>query len=251
MKTRNILLVVEGRVTEVEFFSRFGELFFDNKTKLVFYPYSSNVYSLYHRLKNYEDMTDTIAVLKEMATTEEQKNLLKRKFAEIYLIFDYDPQETAYSDEKIRAMLSLFDNETELGKIYINYPMMESFRDHRNFSTQDYLKRSISIKDISSEQYKLYVRDIGWNKNIAQITERHFKMLCRMNIIKSNFILYSQNKMPEQINCSLCTNQEQILNKEIELKNEEDTVTVLNTCTFFLLDYFGDKYYRDIANAKK
>lgn len=68
-------------------------------------------------------------------------------FSEIYLIFDFDCQAPQYDDEKLQIMLDFFDNETEHGKLYINYPMIESFKHFK------------SIPDLDFNTYKVYKKD--------------------------------------------------------------------------------------------
>lgn len=52
--------------------------------------------------------------------------------SEIYLFFDYDFHNRNLSLEEInrqvREMLETFNNETEFGRLYIDYPMVESIR---------------------------------------------------------------------------------------------------------------------------
>lgn len=249
MKTRNILLLVEGKVTEVEVFGRIEELFFDKNTKLKFFAYKSNIYSLYRKIKDYEDFTSTIDVLKEIATTKEDKETLSHKFSEIYLIFDFDPQESAYSDIKIKELVQTFNNETEFGKLYINYPMMESMRDHDNFAIKDFLQRMVSLNGLCSEEYKKYISNNGYKKSLKSMTVRHFKKLSKLNIIKSNYIVCGDAKFPEFDKFEYATEQNRILDKQINEKNTKNEFFVLNTCMFFFVDYFGHKYYDDIKKS--
>ena len=49
-------------------------------------------------------------------------------FSEIYLFFDYDFQNTNLTLEemnrRLQEMLEMFDDETDNGKLYINYPWL-------------------------------------------------------------------------------------------------------------------------------
>lgn len=250
LKTRNILLIVEGEVTEINVFDKIGDLFFDKTTKLDFFAYKSNIYSLYQKIKEYKEYTTTIDILKEIATDKKSKKLLNKKFSEIYLIFDFDPQEPAYSDKKIIELVNFFNDEIEFGKLYINYPMMESFRDHTNFNIKDFLNRKVKIDGLTSEIYKSYITQNGYKRNIANMTIRHFKLLSKMNIIKSNFIINNSKTMPEYSNFEHISNQLNILMKQIEIKNSTNSIFVLNTCMMFIIDYFGQRYYGDLLKSK-
>lgn len=249
MKNRNILLIVEGETTEVEVFNKIGTLFFDRKTKLIFYPYKSNIYSLYQKIKEYDELTSTIEILKEIAPNKKIRSILNINFPEIYLIFDFDPQEPAYSDRKIKELTSLFDNETEFGKLYINYPMMESLRDHNNFDLINYLSRYVVLENLSSDRYKDFIKKNGYKKNLDKMTIRHFKKLSKLNITKTNYILNNKKEMPDFNDYYRISNQMLILDKQISQKNSKNEIYVLNTCMMFIVDYFGEKYYKDIKKA--
>ena len=231
-------------------FAKLGQLFLDNKTQLKFFVYKSNIYSLYHKIKEYDEFTDTISILKDLATDSKDREVLSGKFSEIYLVFDYDPQETAYSDEKIMEMVQLFSDETEFGKLYINYPMMESYRDHKNFDLSEFVPKRVDLENLSSESYKAYIEENGYKRNIDKYTQRHFKLLCKINACKANYILNQKIKFPTKQEYEVFLGQKWILAKQIVLKNNESSFYVLNTSSMFLLDYFGDKYYREINDIK-
>ena len=250
MKTRNILLIVEGKITEVEMFEKLGQLFLDKRTQLKFFVYKSNIYSLYHKIKEYDEFTDTISILKDLATNSKDKAVLNGKFSEIYLVFDYDPQETAYSDEKIMEMVNLFSDETEFGKLYINYPMMESYKDHKNFDLSEFVSKRVDLENLSSESYKAYIEENGYKRSIDKYTQRHFKLLCKINACKTNYILNQKIKFPTKQEYEVFLEQKWILEMQIDSKNSEGSFYVLNTSSMFLLDYFGDKYYREISAIK-
>ena len=60
--------------------------------------------------------------------------------SEIFLFFDYDFLNSQLSldeiNRRVEEMLTLFDDETDNGKLYINYPMIESIR----YTRDKYLK---------------------------------------------------------------------------------------------------------------
>lgn len=94
---------------------------------------------LWKQIQKDEYETDLIELIREYNkdAAEKLKGYSRDDFSEIYLFFDYDghncnlsatdPDGTAVLGE----MLETFDNETELGKLYINYPMVEAIRDNK------------------------------------------------------------------------------------------------------------------------
>ena len=63
-------------------------------------------------------------------------------FSEVYLFFDYDghhnniPKKLSGKDA-LEEMLETFNNETELGKLYVSYPMVEAIKEI-SADTRDY-----------------------------------------------------------------------------------------------------------------
>ena len=54
-------------------------------------------------------------------------------------------------------MIDFFNNETENGKLYVNYPMMESYKDCDDFFDEQYQNREVSLKTLFSHKYKQQV----------------------------------------------------------------------------------------------
>lgn len=79
--------------------------------------------------------TDIVEVLRE--NVPDAAHLLKghgrNDFAEVFLFFDFDVHANNLREKNnldaLREMLGVFNNETELGKLYISYPMIEALRD--------------------------------------------------------------------------------------------------------------------------
>ena len=94
-----------------------------------------NIYMLWKKLKADDFDTDIIEVLRESnkKIREQLEGLSRDDFSEVFLFFDYDAHQTnlGKSDDGdvINHMLESFDNETENGKLYISYPMVEALRE--------------------------------------------------------------------------------------------------------------------------
>lgn len=128
MSEKNILLIVEGERREKEFFNQVSKTF---GLKFTIYTYKTNIYSLYSRLKNYDFNADIIGVLKELNSKQPNEVFLDKRFAYVYLIFDFDIQHNSqpglfdYSNLKkninqLKEMANYFNNETDptIGKLY-------------------------------------------------------------------------------------------------------------------------------------
>ena len=58
-------------------------------------------------------------------------------------------------------MLSIFDNETELGKLYINYPMVEAYYDLESLPDPNYNDKTVSLKGLNGKTYKKKIKYMG------------------------------------------------------------------------------------------
>ena len=119
-----ILLIVEGAKREVELVEKLLQEY-KVKVEREIYVYGTNIYELYEKVfLGNEDEMDSIDLLQKLKEKDSNNPILDEKFSDIILIFDYDPQDNRYSEERIKLMLDYFSESTENGKLYINYPML-------------------------------------------------------------------------------------------------------------------------------
>ena len=78
-------------------------------------------------------------------------DILEVNVSEIFLFFDYDFQESRLTLEEnnrhIGEMLEYFNDETENGKLYINYPMVESVFYTKQLPDKDYLSYYVTREE--------------------------------------------------------------------------------------------------------
>lgn len=164
MSEKNILLIVEGERREKEFFNQVSKTF---GLKFTIYTYKTNIYSLYSRLKNYDFNADIIGVLRELNSKQPNEVFLDKRFAYVYLIFDFVIQHNSqpglfdYSNLKkninqLKDMANYFNNETDptIGKLYINFPMFESYRDVDSFDDFTFKNRTCKLSELKSYKEK-------------------------------------------------------------------------------------------------
>lgn len=152
----------------------------------------------------------------------------RHDFFQVYLFFDYDGHATQAGDDKIERMLELFDNETESGKLYISYPMIEAYKD----TTDDFqnhcvpARKNIRYKKLLTTNYAdpKKVTAADW----CQIVVRHLK--------KGNFIVNGVYEAPSSI-----SRQDEIFDAQVSkfINTEESCVGVLSGVPFFIVEYFG------------
>lgn len=78
----------------------------------------------------------------------------KDDFTDIYLIFDYERQDPNFSAADIEKMQESFSDSTDMGKLYINYPMVEAYLDFNNIPDEGFLNRKIEASLKNGDEYK-------------------------------------------------------------------------------------------------
>lgn len=141
MNKKRIAVIVEGQVRERQIFENVKKNFFSGKETFDIITLSAglNIYMLSQKIKEDDYETDIIEVIREYneETAKQLEGFSRDSFQEIYLFFDYDRHTNNLTleqdmEEKLVSMIQIFDNETENGKLYISYPMVEALRDIPN-----------------------------------------------------------------------------------------------------------------------
>lgn len=163
-KRKKIIFIYEGVKTEENLLNNMVRIFFSSKTdvSILNCPADGNIYMLWTRLKKDEFETNVIDVLKEMSSTARVRleGFKASDFSEIYLFFDYDghndniPKEYRKTDI-LEEMLHTFNNETELGKLYVSYPMIESMKEIE-CATGEYRNLYLSLDEIADYKQSFF-----------------------------------------------------------------------------------------------
>ena len=237
---RSILLVVEGEKAEPALMRRALEVYGITDVDEV-YSYGANVYDLYRRMfegaDDAEDLSLTL-VLRERENDPDKRALLDREYSDIVLVFDFDPQDHLFSAEKLERMIGFFDESTENGKLYLNYPMVEAYRDlAAKPYDETYRTRSVSMEELASKTYK---EAVGARSAIPQLDECSvlvFNQMLLQNIEKASGLVGCKFVVTDPLGQYDALSQDSILSAETKLLEEDDVVSVLCTCLWFVIDY--------------
>lgn len=198
------------------------------------------IYELYEAYKNgeYDDLVSYLATNNKLQI--EEGKISKNSFSSIYLFFDFEPHYQKYSDKDIEELMSIFDNETEMGKLYINYPMVESFYHIKNIPDIEFMERTVCLKDFNGDQYKTLVNKETCvnHKPVAKhllIKIMHYNYNKALEICKTDF----ENEI----------DYKKILQVQIELKNKMNKIYVLNTLALFPIDY-NPLLFKNLLSSK-
>lgn len=158
MRKENIAIIVEGDARELVIVNNLNSVFFNNnqQIKVIQFPAGQNIYILWKQLKEDDFDTDIIEIVREYDDNAKEilEGLSRDDFSEVYLFFDYDAHQNNLgngieSGSILEQMLSRFDNETDNGKLYISYPMVEALRDYVPGDCSGLSKCYCDLNDIS------------------------------------------------------------------------------------------------------
>ncbi len=241
MKSK-ILLIVEGEKDEIRILGSesHGLLsLIGGDYEIV--PFANPIYELYDAYVNgeYDDIVSYLRINKGLEIDSDI--LSKNAFSAIYLVFDYEPQDHKYSDRKIKELLSIFNNETELGKLYINYPMVEAYYHLKSLPDYEYNDRVVSLENLNGKNYKKLVNtSTCLRKN--NITNINLCYIIMQNYIKAQRITNSNGQLIDH---------NKILNSQLSLKKERNEIYVLSTFPFIAIDYNYEKTMEKIKSKLK
>lgn len=124
--------------------------------------YGTNIYLLYQEIVNEygEDWSDCDIDLPYLFSKKQGINPVLRKtaFVDIVLIFDYEHHDPNFAKEKIVQMQEYFQDSTDVGKLYLNYPMVEAYQHLLSLPDLEYKNRNISMGNFQSNLYKNFVK---------------------------------------------------------------------------------------------
>lgn len=235
--SNNILFIFEGPKTEKSITDNLIK-FFVNENTVITCAYCTTIYKMYTDISK-DEFLDTFNIVKDIeANKDTLKDFKRSDFAQIYMFFDYDGHATNASDEKLNKLLNFFNEETEKGKLYISYPMVEALKHIECFDTFGELK----VKCKENIDYKKVVRQNGLVqlKQIIHYDFQQWKELIDIHLKKMNYITNDLFVFPNEI-----IDQLTIFNKQLEKYiNTDQTVSVLSSFPVFLHDYYGNEELR-------
>lgn len=243
-----VLFVVEGAERDWRFVNRMTDCFMRGsfKANVISLPAEQNLYMLYGRLAEEDFDVDLVEVLRESvpAAKEALEGVSRQDVAEVYLFFDYDPHQNnvpaggAFPDSIVEAMLDAFNNETENGKLYISYPMVEALYDYRYAQCQAFSGCFIPLREIGG-----YKKLSGCNNPNASghmsiqqwkdaIEVFALRVSCLFDIDSLSYEVYRESVTPRSIHAF-----------ERGLVDDRGEVFVLSAFPEFLLGYFPKSFW--------
>lgn len=231
MGKSKILVIVEGAKTDFNLMTRLLSVYGISETHQIV-SYNTNIYTLYNQSPDSYDEYDNIdllQILKEREKDESKRALLNERYSDILLIFDLDPQAPDFAPEKVIKMTSYFTESTNMGKLYLNYPMVESFYHMSDIPDEKYNEYVVALDDLKNKKYKQIVHNICRNGDYAKFAsdKKECSIVIKQNFEKAKLMINNDENMPNSID---------ILNKQLDLLSSKKIISVLCTCVFILLN---------------
>ena len=253
-----ILFVFEGEEREPRIFKTIKRLFF-GEGEIIICSFGNNIYELHRQLVELGGDGDIVSVLRENNAKGMPADVKSSDFSEIYLFFDYDFQNKNLTleemNERLQEMLDLFNDETDNGKLYVSYPMVESLSYTKELPDEHFFEYKIkrcdctrhSFKDLASRfsHYKsldfIELPDHGHHKvgerAVARV-KNNWIYLVNQHSVKANYICSGNCSLPEvkdEVSQANIFSSQQ--NKYLKV---DDTVAILNAFPLFLFEYFKE-----------
>lgn len=251
LMAKKILLIVEGGTDEPAFFKYLFNTCY-RRGQYEFFSYNTNVHVLAQCLyEDYPDFDTTEIEIKSVLAVKE-KDLLRKKilldtYTDVYLIFDFDPQHNDPHFDLVKRMLKYFNDPTDHGKLYINYPMMQSYKHFSKLPDPSFVERSFNFTNVNVSSYKELVGKESGYTDLKKYDYKIFYSLAVHHLKKLNYILKQRFTVPaenEYENIDFVD----VYAYEEDLFTKSRLVAVLNTCIFVLCDFAPNKFFRFIES---
>ena len=243
---RDCLFIMEGPKDEPKLFnSLFREMKKDDRQHC--YYFRCNLHVLANLLMPNDDddldAIDLLMTLKGRYNSAEEIQVLNHKYTDIFLVFDFEPQEGNPAFDKIRKMAAYFNDSTDNGKLYINYPMMQSYRHLTALPDLDFEFRKAMVNPEKS--YKQLVGEEGKaipsrlksydHVQLYSMAVHHLKK--REKVLGRAFELPNDYDEAEDI---------EVFDRQTQMLAEEGSCFVLNTAILILVAYAPNSFLREV-----
>jgi hypothetical protein len=248
-----ILFVFEGEDREPNIYKTLERLYLPKDN--IICSFGNNIYDLYNKIMELDGDADILSLLTERLHKIGDTSfdgIRRSDISEIFLFFDYDFHNSQLPLEemnrRVRTMLKLFDEETENGKLYINYPMIESIWYVKELPDEHHVEYTVSRNECNN--FKRLAREFSFYDSLDFILLRegeippkekylrirdNWEHLKSMNVRKANYIVSGRNAYPAR---KSDINQLAIFEGQLsKYVNHGELVAILNSFPIFIYDY--------------
>ena len=270
-KSKKIAFVIEENKTEPQIIYNIKEYFFKGLDVVpIILPNATNIYTLWEKIKEDDEETDIIEIVKEEALKQDQNQSLTKidrmnkidfrkmnrdEFSEVYLFFDYDGHNDNLPKDKnpndvLKSMLKTFDNETENGKMYISYPMVEAIKDY-SIDTICHEQNNCFSNISIGRNYKKQVSDYALINDFKRLDIIGWKFIIQKYINSCYCLLDIEHSLTKKEFVNRVTPTLIFDKQRHKYINRYGYIMVLSAFPEFLIDYFKEEVLERYLNSTK
>lgn len=243
-----ILFVFEGGKAEPMVFDSLAKLFLTGEDVRVV-TCEHDLPTLFSRLKKNDYDLFRSLPLKENGIEIPEDVRMDTFFSQIFLFFDYDFHNrigVERVNEILEEMLEYFDDETENGKLYVNYPMIEALKYTKEMPDREYCGYVVSRAVCADHEFKglaetfayagaKQYRFLDLAKTPADEVRHNWSLLSDQNVRKANWLITGVVSMPLE---KSVINQAAIFEAQrVKFVEASDSVSILNSFPIFVYEY--------------
>lgn len=250
-----VLILTEGEVEEVHLVNNLNKHYLKNEHMHII-SFKTNIYALFSQLKQDDFETDIIEILKEKNVGKDilcgeisVDDIDRDTISEIYLLFDYDAHHYApkasRSLEELKELISHFDNETEQGKLYLSYPMVEAISYHNliNYHTFNIFVFPYNSGVNKQQKHFKKIR----HPNVSYIQRKTSNLLTKddWENIFQRFLLVIHHTMDGVDYSKIASDH--IFEAQLQKIEIEKEIIVISTIPSLIIEYFGRRFYDELV----
>jgi len=127
-------------------------------------------------------------------------------------------------------MASFFVESSDMGKLYLNYPMVEAFYHMKSIPDPEYNDYTVTLDELNTGTYKARVnsenRNHDYTKFAVDKTENDVVIL--QNLEKARILTESSGFVPVTMD---------VLKAQLHMLEKQEALHILCTCTFYIPEY--------------
>lgn len=253
--SRKVLFITEGSVDELQLVKSICKDIGITQADRDFYSYRTDLHQFARLMlpennDTVDETLDVLLVLKSHENDKEQREILSNQYTDIFIIFDFDPHTVYPSFDKICALASFLTNSSDMGRLFINYPMMQSFKHLCRLPDTDYEHRIVTISEM--KHYKEIVGREGLPELIKAHEYNHFQLyeIACHNFCKRETLL-GRHYSIEGISVYDSSEDIEVLHRQLATFSEQGLCGVLNTSSLIYLEYCPRKFIDEITRHRE
>ena len=223
-------------------------------TKIYYCLLSGNVIKIigdmigYVKETNFDEDIDIRLALRENEQDEEKRKILSKKYTEIFLMFDFEPQHNKLMFKEIEQMLEILNDSTDKGKLYINYPMMQSYKHINKMPDNKFKNKKVNLKEIL--KYKQIVGEETYYQDIKKYNYPILVSMMLHHLKKINYILNGKYEILDKKEF-LNIDFSKLYKTQLNMFKNKQEIFVANTAILNILDYNPSKILNQVASQKE